>query len=335
MSDQQSGLQHEGLPKLTGPERVAAVLLALQPEQAQELLKYFDPDEVKTIARSVFSLQSLAPPALGTLIDEFATSFKVGVGVVPSRSLAEGMLTGVLTEEQISDVFGDDPIDDLPDDSVDWEKFADVDTTELVELLSGEHPQVVAFVLKSFGPTLAAKIFAEMPDSESQDIMRRLLVINEVPVAAERVVWQIINDKFEDNGNSYLDEVIGILNGLEKPQVEMLLSELEKTNEREVKILRASLFAFEDLTSLDAKECSLIFEQVPMEQTILALSVCDEAFQQQVLSGVGGRSRRMIDAELGNANGVDADAAKEAQKSVSDTALKMFASGQINRPDPT
>ncbi len=334
MSDQQSGLQEESLPNLTGPERVAALMLALRPEQAQELLKYFDPDEVKTIARSVFSLQSLAQPALGALIDEFAESFKVGVGVVSSRSQTEEMLAGVLTEEQISDVFADEPIDEGPV-PVDWSQFADVDTTELTDLLSREHPQIAAFVLKCLGSAVAAKILARLPDHLSQDIMRRLLVIKEVPDAAERAAWQFINDAFADNDNNYLEEIIGILNGLEKPQVEMLLSEMEKTNEKEVKIIRASLFAFEDLISLTAKECSLIFEKMPMEQTVLALSGCDEAFQQQVLSSVGGRSRRMIDSELATGKIADEVAVKDAQKAVSDTALEMFSTGQINRPDLT
>ncbi|MGH1418911.1 MAG: FliG C-terminal domain-containing protein [Hyphomicrobiaceae bacterium] len=334
MSEQQSIPQQQSIPNLSGPERVAALLLALRPEQAQELLRYFDPDEVKTIARSVFSLQSLAQPALGNLIDEFAESFKIGVGVVSSRSQTEEMLAGVLTEEQISDVFADDTIDVGPE-SVDWSRFADVQISELSELLSCEHPQIVAYVLKSLGSVQAAKILAVLPDQLSQDIMRRLLVIKEVPSEPERAVWQFINAAFEDNDNNYLDEIIGILNGLEKPQVDMLLDELEKTNEKEVMLIRASLFSFEDLVTLTEKDCSIIFEKVPMEKTVLALSECEKSFQMHVLGGVGGRTRRMIDSELASGNVADIAEVKDAQKIVSDTALEMFATGQISRPDLT
>ena len=92
---------------LRGPERVAALLLAMGKPLAGRMLKHFDVDELKQITRSVAELGVVPAPTLELLVEDFAGHFANGVDLLGSPSEVEQMLDGVLAPDQIADVMSD------------------------------------------------------------------------------------------------------------------------------------------------------------------------------------------------------------------------------------
>ena len=73
---------------LTGPEKVAALLLAMGKPLASRLLKHFDPGELKTITRSAAALGAVPITALEGLVEELAQLVLLWLALPPLFSLA-------------------------------------------------------------------------------------------------------------------------------------------------------------------------------------------------------------------------------------------------------
>ena len=106
---------------MQGADRVAAILLTMGKSLAGRLMKHFDPDEIKRITRSAADLKPVPAPALGGLIEEFATQFALGASLVGNAGEVERMLDGVLPKEQIAEIMGD--LAGNPDRSI-WERIS-------------------------------------------------------------------------------------------------------------------------------------------------------------------------------------------------------------------
>ena len=92
---------------LTGPAKVAALLLAMGKPLASRLLKHFDTDELRSVTRSVADLGVVPMPVIQDMIEEFAGQFAHGAGLMISAGDAEQLLSGILSPEEISDIMSD------------------------------------------------------------------------------------------------------------------------------------------------------------------------------------------------------------------------------------
>ena len=130
---------------IDGSDRVAAILLTMGKPLASRLMKYFEPDEIKLITRSVADLPPVAAPELRALIEEFANQFASGANLVGKASEVERLLAGVLPPDQIAEIMGD--ILGNADRSI-WERISTVNESALASFVMKEHPQIAAVVTK-------------------------------------------------------------------------------------------------------------------------------------------------------------------------------------------
>ena len=78
-----------GRKPLSGPEKVAALLLAMGKPLASRLLKHFDQEELRHVTRSIADLGVVPMPQLEDMIEDFAGQFAHGTGLMISANDAE------------------------------------------------------------------------------------------------------------------------------------------------------------------------------------------------------------------------------------------------------
>ncbi len=61
--------------RMAGPQRAAALLLAMEKTTAQSLLKHFSPDELRLVTIGAAKLGSLPHAALDQLVERFSQEF--------------------------------------------------------------------------------------------------------------------------------------------------------------------------------------------------------------------------------------------------------------------
>src|SRR5262245_47052811 len=149
---------------LQGADRVAALLLAMGKPAASRLLKHFDSAELKEIARAASGLGTIPAPELEAVIQEFADQFAAGMSLLGTAQEVEKLLTGILPNEQISEVMAD-VLNQKSVTSTVWERSSEAQEAALVDFLTGEHPQTAALILSKLRPATAAKVIALVPEA--------------------------------------------------------------------------------------------------------------------------------------------------------------------------
>ena len=315
---------------LTGPEKVAALLLAMGKPLASRLLKHFDPGELKTITRSAAALGAVPITALEGLVEELAQQFSRGVDLRGTAAEVEHLLGGVLPPEQVaeimSDVLGSS-------NSSTWVRLSGLPEADLAAYVGKEHPQTAALILARLTPEAAAKTLAILPRDTRNALTRRMLALRPVSEATIKILEtklrdDLLNGSPRDIGGNTQGRVADILNRMEPEQAEDVLSSIAEAKPVDAAALRAKMFSFNDLVNLPAKAKSVLFDRVPSEQITMALRGTDATFRDAVLSALGARARRLIENEL-NSDGGSAKEIAAARRAISTTVLQLSSLGEI------
>ncbi len=317
---------------LRGPERVAALLLAMGKPLASRLLKHFDVDELKQITRSVAELGIVPAPTLEQLVEEFAGQFAKGVDLLGSPNEVEQMLDGVLSPEQIADVMSD--VTGNSNEAM-WERLSNVPEGVFGAYLVKEHPQAAALILSKVTPACAAKVMGQFPRDLRNEMMRRMLGIAPVTEAAVRIVQAQLQEDLLSNlsrqtGNEQNVKVANIINKMDRDQMDDVMQSLAAARPKAAEVLRGLMFTFDDIIKLQPKARSILFDKIPTELVVLALKGTDASFRDSILSSLAARARRIVDSELANGGPALQRDVLKARRMIADTALELSGNGEID-----
>lgn len=315
---------------LSGPEKVAALLLAMGKPLASRLLKHFDPAELKIITRSAAALGAVPMSALEELVEELAQQFSRGVDLRGTAASVEHLLGGVLPPEQVaeimSDVLGNS-------NSSTWVRLSGLPEKDLAAYVTKEHPQTAALILARLTPEAAAKTLSLLARDERNVLTRRMLSLRPVSEATLKILEtklrdDLLNGPPRDSASNTETRVADILNRMEPAQAEELLASIGETKPVEAASIRSKMFSFNDLVNLPAKSKSVLLDKIASDQIVLALRGTDAVFRDAVLSAVGARARRLIENELSSGGGSAKETAA-ARRTISTLVLQLVAQGEI------
>jgi flagellar motor switch protein FliG len=317
---------------LKGPERVAALLLAMGKPLAGRLLKHFDVDELKQITRSVAELGTVPIPALEMLVEDFAGQFTKGVDLLGSPSEVEQMLDGVLSPEEIADVMSD--VTGSSNEAM-WERLSNVPESIFGNYLAKEHPQTAALILSKVSPACAAKVMGQFPRDLRNEMMRRMLSIAPVMEFAVRIIQaqlqeDLLSNLSSQSGSEQNVRLANIINKMEREQMEDVMQSLAAARPKAAEVLRGLMFTFDDIIKIQPKARSVLFDKIPTELVVLALKGTDSGFRDSILSSLAARARRIVDSELANGGPAPQRDVLKARRMIADTALELSGNGEID-----
>ena len=214
-----------------------------------------------------------------------------------------------------------------------WDKIATVPAPTLGEYLGRQHPQVLALALSKLPPAAAAGIMEVLPREHRNEATRRLLALATVADAALRVIEaQIHQDLIVQPpapAGAATAKIANIINKMAPEHVEDVLRSLQAERPEDAEALRGKLFSFDDLVTLPAKSRQTLFEKVPSDRIVVALSSADADFRTNVLSSLTARARRLVENELAGAGDVPAKEVAAARRAIVDTLLAMAERGEV------
>ena len=322
---------------LTRPQKAAAILVAMGKPAASRLLKFFKQDELRTLIESARLLKTIPQSELEKIVAEFEDEFTVGAGQIDSGDQMGDLLNEALTPEQVSAIMGGDrPSGNQPPPV--WSELEKIDASRIATFLSSEHPQTAALVVSKLGPAAAATALLGVEKRLRSEIIRRMMSISTIPDVAIRLIENQIRSRLLGESASK-DTAVGqtrvasLLNELDKGQLDEVLQDLQDAGTPNLEALRARLFSFEDIVLLSQKARVTLFDGLSTELVTVRLRQASADMVEAVLSSIGARSRRMIEAEL--AQGSDGFPMAEiikARKSVAATTIRMAREGAFELP---
>lgn len=315
---------------LNGPEKVAALLLAMGKPLASRLLKHFNPAELKTITRSAAALGAVSVGTLEALVEDLAAQFSRGVDLRATASEVEHLLGDVLPPEQVAEIMSEVM---GSSNSSTWVRLSALPEKELADYIGKEHPQTGALILSRLTSETAAKVLGIMPRVGRNALTRRMLSLKPVSDATIHILETKLRDDLllaadRNPAARAQARVADILNRLTVEQAEDVLVAIAEVKPDDAAVLRTKMFSFNDVVMLSAKARSVLFDKVPSEQIVLALRGTEAAFRDAVLSTLGARARRLVENELNSGGAPQKDIAA-ARKAISTTVLDLIERGEI------
>lgn len=326
-------LELEGPPK-SGAARAAILLLAMGGEGAARLLKHFSPEEIRTLRKGASAQHPVTAMELDEIVADFQSAFREGPGLTGLDGELSKLLRSSLSSEEQALVFqgeGADADNGLPV----WYELEQLGAETIGTMLQSEHPQIVAYALGRIKAEVAAAVVAVMEPARRNDVVRRMLAAKVPDEALARQIEGRFREHFVhaatgDDRRQRHATLAEIVNRMEKRQTDELLVAIEAAEPKEAAALRKLLFAFEDVVALPRKSRLILFDAIPTETVTQALFGASDEIKEAVLSALGARARRMVEAEISRGDPVQADLVQAGRRAIAAAALRLSAEGRVD-----
>jgi len=320
---------------LKGPDKVAALLMAMGKPTAARVMRHFNADEIRMVTRSIAELRPVGASQIESIIEDFATQFGTGASLVGTVDEVEKLLSGILEPDEVkqivSDVLGNQ------NHSI-WDRISQVSEQSLATYVAKEHPQTAALILSKVKSACAAKTMAHLSPELRNDLTRRMLtfkpIVNETMQIIEKTIHEDFMVNFSRNaGSDTHARMADIINKMERDQMEQVLEDLAGSKPKSAEILKGLLFTFDDIVRLTPRARTTLFDQVPTEKVVVALKGTDSDFRDIILQSLGARVRRMVEQEIENSEPSSHRDIADARRVITDMALEMAGRGEIEIAD--
>jgi len=318
---------------LTGTQKSAILMMLIGEDEASEILRNLSPREVQHLGTAMYSVQGLDQETVNLVLDEFLaiikaqTSLGMGAGNyirnVMTKALGEDKSQSVLS--RIAPSTSARPIEIL-----DW-----MDARSIAELISDEHPQIVALVVSYLDAGLGADVLVLLPENMQAEVIRRIATLQTVGPDALRELEDVMQRKFKANTSLRATQVGGIdaaariMNFTQQVMEGRIMKDIAKGDKGLMLAIQESMFVFDTLVMSDDKSLQTLLRSVDTELLILALKGADEALQEKLFSCMSKRAAANIMDEMEALGPVRLTEVQSAQKEIINVARRLSDEGSI------
>ena len=180
----------------SGAQRAALLLMTLGEEEAAEVLKHMDAKEVQQIGTAMASLKNvskeMADQILNGFIDEVEDQTTLGV---QSEEYVKRLLTNAFGAGR-ANTFIDRIVTDGDSKGLDAVKW--MSTQDIVDIIDGEHPQIIAIILAYMESDQAAEVINQLPEEQQHEVVMRVARLDDVQQSALTEIENLIASKSTD-----------------------------------------------------------------------------------------------------------------------------------------
>ena len=319
---------------LTGVQKAAIFMLALDAEHSGMLFLLMEDDEIREMSQTMATLGAVSAKIIESLFIEFADSLSGGVGdsVTGSALTAERLLYGALPEDRVAQI-----MEDIrgPAGRTMWDKLGNVNEAVLANYLKNEYPQTVAVVMSKISPDHASRVLSVLPENFSMEVIMRMLRMESVQKEVIDHIEKILRQEFMSNlakgaGKRDSHEVMAdIFNNLDRTAEDRFMLGIEKQSEESAERIKALMFTFDDLARLDNAAVQTLLRTAEKEQLALALKGGSDEIKTLFFTNMSERAGKMMKEDMEAMGAVRLKDVDEAQAGVVQSAKALADSGEI------
>lgn len=320
---------------LTGAQKAAILLLTLGEEDAASILKHLGARDVQAVGTAMAQLKNVSKEqvevVLTKLQEDVGQHTAIGVG---TEDYIRRILVNALGENKAGGLI--DRIL-LGRSSKGLESLKWMESRAIAEMISQEHPQIIALVLAHLEPDQAAEVIGYLPARTRSDVVMRIATLDGVQPHALNELDEIMERQFSGNSNKLKSATVGglkaaadILNAMETSREAELMSAIRGIDTGLGDRIEELMFVFDDLAELDDRSMQVLLREVPSARLITALKGADAAIREKIFANMSKRAADMLRDDLEVKGPVRLSEVDAAQKEVLATARRLADAGQIN-----
>ena len=248
--------KEEAKKTITRPsQKVAALLIALGPATASEILKNIkDEDLLEQITLDIANLGKISDEDLNDVLNEFKTVFQARNYIAQGGiSYAKQLLAQTYGEAEASKLL------DKVNSMVNTNPFYflnEADPSQLANTFASENPQLLALILAYLRPELAAQVLAFLPPDIQAVVSMRIAdmtptnpeILSTIEDIVERKFSALLVQDFSNAGG--VESLANILNCCDRGTEKNIMEWLDIENQQMAQEVRDLMFVFEDIIIL-------------------------------------------------------------------------------------
>lgn len=324
------------LKKFSGPQRAAALMLALGKEHGAPIWDQLSTDEIKELSSTIAGLGRIPSAVVEYLLVQFTGEVASMASLHGSYETTERLLAGILPNDKVKEI-----MEDIrgPSGRTMWDKLSNVSETVLAGALKQEYPQTVAVILSKLRPDHAARVLAELPRDFAVDVIMRMLRMDTVQKEVINQVEQSLKTEFMTNLSRSQkrdphESMAELFNSLDRSTEEAMLTALDAKAPESAERIRALMFTFEDLANLLPPAIASIVRNADKREMALALKGAPEQLKQMFFNAMTERAAKLMREDMAGMGPVRARDCEEAQSSLVRLAKDLADRGEILLVDP-
>ena len=322
------------LDHLSGAQKAAIVLLKLGRDRSSKIMKLFGDREVTQVTAEIVQAQAVKREDADASLLEFAMMARA------NDQLAHGGVDKA--RDLLEDAIGEDRAAEVLDNlrvtmaRAPFEFLRKTDARQVLNFLAGEHPQTVALVLAHLPPEQSSTVLGGLDEEMQTDVSIRIAkleptspeVISEMESVLERRFGATMVQSAANRADG-VQTLIDILNRSDRATERAIFDGLEAEEAELAENVRARMFVFEDIVSLDDRAIQLILRQVDSKELATALKGVREEVKTKISSNMSERAAQNLDEEIALLGAVRMKTVEEAQGAIVRSIRALEESGQI------
>ena len=323
------------LAEFSGPQKAAALMLALGEEQCGKLFGLMHEDEIKEVSVAMAKLGPVRADVMEQLCRQFTDSLGNAGSLVGNYESTERLLAKAIPRERVSQI-----MEEIrgPAGRTMWDKLGNVNEAVLANYLKNEYPQTVAVVLSKIKADHAARVLSLLAEDFAMEVVMRMLRMDSIQRDVLDGVERTLRSEFMSNlaratRRDSHELMAEIFNNLDRTVEGRFLAALEDRSHESAEKIKALMFTFDDLSRLNGIGVQVLLRNVDKEKLPLALKGSSERIRELFLKNLSERAGKMLREDIENLGPVKLRAVDEAQASIVLVAKEMAQRGEITLGD--
>ena len=318
---------------LTGPQKAAAVIVALGAEKASQLYKYMEPEDVEQLTIEVAKLGFLDSELTEDVLNDY---YKM---CISNKAVTEGGLE--YARAVLEKAYGPQTAEELLGKVTKTLKnrqfsFMDkADVKSMFSALQNDRAQTIAHVLAHVDADKAAGVVAQLDGPRQVQVVESMAKLDSVSPAAVKIVEAEMRNKFSNIVTSTnvkvggIDYVADVMNSLDRSSEKNIFDGIATYDQELADEIRKRMFVFEDIITMDDRSVQRFVRDCDPRDLVLALKAANEEVSNKLLTNMSSRMAQSIRDDLEITTNVRMKDVEEAQQRIVDIIRGLEENNEI------
>ncbi len=327
-------IKDERLKEVSGIQKAAMLMVALNIEAASAVFKYLDPVDIESLSAEITKVRNIPSKTVDIVIDEFysmvtAREYVLEGGIDFAQNLLEKTFGIPKAHEIIEKVRRLTTLKG-------FDVLKRAEPAQLINFLNKEHPQTMALILSQLSPEQTANALKEIPEELRIDVAHRIATLGKIAPQTLKQIEHVVDDIAGLSMSQSVGKLggpkclAGILNRLNVTITKDILVKLEERDPDTSYQVKRLMFIFDEIINISDKDIQKILREVDRKDLALSLKIADERLKEKIFKNMSERAADLLKEELQYMGMVKLKEVEDAQARIIDIIKALEEAGQIS-----
>jgi len=317
---------------VNGRERAAILLATIGVDGASRVLAELSKEEIEVLAGEISDLSRVRPELVDQILEKaYERNIAYDSYARGGLDYAREVLTRALSPDKADEVLTKvrSESEQRP-----FKFVGRLDSMQLVNFLSGEHPQTIALILAHLDPRQVAQILLQLPEEMRGDVAQRIATFGGASPEVIRTIEQAMSERLEASFEvtkvvGGVERVAEILNQIGKANEAHILDDITQLNPELAQEIKDRMFTFDDLVRLDDRSVQTLLREVDSKILALSLKACSDEVRELIFKNMSKRASEALAEEMDYMGPVRVADVEDAHRKILEVVRRLETEGAI------